>query len=71
MASNAVGRTVLVPHACWPSFRCREHGGAGSEATVVAVDRLGNATINYTYAVSSDGRPYEGVELTLSTLKPI
>jgi hypothetical protein len=69
--ANADGRRVLVPSSCWPDYPCDEHGGAGWEALVAAVDKRGVATVSFIRATTPRGLPYADQQLELSALRPL
>ena len=48
--SNAVGRRVRVPTACWPTYPCNEHGGQGWTALHIIARRANTATVRFTEA---------------------
>jgi hypothetical protein len=68
--SNAVGRRVRVPAACWPSYPCTEHGGQGWTAHIIALHRANAATVRFTEAADDRGLPFSDVQLDLMILIP-
>jgi len=68
--SNAVGRRVRVPAACWPSYPCTEHGGQGWTAHIIALHRANAATVRFTEAADDRGIPFSDVQLDLMILIP-
>ena len=68
--ANAVGRHVMVPASCWPSWPCAELDGAGWRAEVVRLTPHG-AMIRFVVARASRRRAFQPVELELSALAPL
>ena len=68
--SNAIGRRVRVPAACWPSYPCTEHKGQGWTAHIIALHRANAAKVRFTEAADDRGLPFSDVQLDLTILIP-
>ena len=69
---NCLQRLVLVPHACWPTYDCDEHGGRGWTGRVVDVLRRANAVrVEFVHAADGRGLRFPDEQLALAVLEPI
>ena len=64
----SVDDAVVVPRQLWPSYACRELGGAGWQAVVVRVHSSA-ALVRFTYPRTRDGRAYEDELLPFDSLR--
>jgi hypothetical protein len=69
-ATNAVGRRVRVPAACWPTYPCTEHGGLGWTALITTLQRPNAAIVRFVEAADDRGLPFADVKLDLTVLVP-
>jgi hypothetical protein len=69
--TNAAGRRVRVPAACWPTYPCTEHAGLGWTAHIISVHQpTSAATLRFAEATDDRGLPFADVQLHLGTLVP-
>ena len=61
------GMQVVVAVSKWPRYKCTDNGGKGWTATVVSHTSV-TAVVNFTHAVTRDGRPYVDCRLPLDAL---
>ena len=64
------GDSVVVPASLWPTYTCRELGGAGWLATIVRVHRTA-ALVSFDNARTRDGRAYADEMLPIEGLRAL
>ena len=66
--SDGVGCRVLVPKALWPTYSCTENNGAGWEGTILKFTGT-TAVVQFSFAKTANGEPYENERLPLRSLR--
>jgi len=68
---HSVGRRVLVPSSCWPTYDCSEQGGRGWVAVIRRERANGLVLVRFVDARDARGVPYRNVWLCSRMLEPL
>ena len=63
--ATCVGRRVLIPRACWPSYACTEYNGRGWAARIIKYSG-GVVRLRFLSAATARGIPFQDVTLQLA-----